>query len=77
MKDVLVLGSGPAGYYASVVCAQNDLDVTLVEKETGGLFRIEHYWQNTLLWYKANPFISYEDLLKDYHMKMIAVQKIS
>jgi dihydrolipoamide dehydrogenase len=77
MKDVLVLGSGPAGYYAATLCAQKGLEVTLVEKEElGGTgFRIGALPAKILLdGIKQNPFISYEDLLKDYHMKMIAVQ---
>jgi dihydrolipoamide dehydrogenase len=77
MKDVLVLGSGPAGYYAATLCAKNDLDVTLVEKgELGGTgFRLGALPIKILLdVVKQNPQITYEDLLKDYREKMMDVQ---
>ncbi|HHY70726.1 MAG TPA: NAD(P)/FAD-dependent oxidoreductase [Thermoanaerobacterales bacterium] len=77
MKDVLVLGSGPAGYYAATLCAQNGLDVTLVEKgELGGTgFRLGALPVKILLdVVKQNPLITYEDLLKDYREKMMGVQ---
>ncbi|NLZ53437.1 MAG: NAD(P)/FAD-dependent oxidoreductase [Thermoanaerobacteraceae bacterium] len=77
MKDVLVLGSGPAGFYTAVLCASNGLDVTLVEKEDlGGTgFRFGALPVKILLdGIKQNPLISYKQLLEDYHVKMADVQ---
>ena len=38
MKDVLIIGSGPAGYVAAIRCAQNGLDTAIIESkaEFGG-----------------------------------------
>lgn len=77
MKDVLVLGSGPAGFYTAVLCASNGLDVTLVEKEDlGGTgFRFGALPVKILLdGIKQNPLISFKQLLEDYHVKMTDVQ---
>ena len=78
MKDVLVLGSGPAGYYASILCATNGLDVVLVEKEklggTGfanGALPIKILLDGI----KQNPHITYEHLRKEYTRKMTYCQE--
>jgi 2-polyprenyl-6-methoxyphenol hydroxylase-like FAD-dependent oxidoreductase len=38
-KDILVIGAGPAGCSASIICVQNKLNVTLIEVERQPKFR--------------------------------------
>lgn len=77
MVDVLVLGSGSAGYYTALLCALNGLHVTLVEKEalggTGfgyGALPVKILLDSI----KENPNISFQQLLEDYGIKLAAVQ---
>ena len=79
LKDVIVLGSGSAGFYTALVCAKAGLSVSLVEKENilGGTgFSYGAVPVKLLIdTIKKNPTLSYKDVYIKCKNKFNKIQK--
>lgn len=68
MKDLIIIGAGPAGASAAVYASRKQLNTTLITKEFGGQSVVSSDIQNWI----GTPHISGDDLAKSFKEHVLA-----